>query len=154
MYKTAVLISLILVGCVPAQHVKMRATKIQEPKVVALDAPREPYTLEIEKRLKDAGYKVLRLPARKVVREQTSETRTEVYREAEARYVVYLDASIRDRCFAGGYNFANFTAELVDTTTNETVISFSDNGYSENCTPLSGDIYAQSVKAIEDAWQK
>lgn len=154
MCKIISLIFVLIVGCTPAQHVVMRDTKIQEAKVVALDAPREPYTLEIEKRLKEAGFKVLRLPSRKVVKEQTSETRTEIYKEAEARYVVYLEADVRERCFAGGYNFANFTAELVDVKTNETVISYSDNGYSENCPPLSGEIYQETIKAIESAWSR
>lgn len=154
MYKLISLISLFIAGCTPAQHIVMRDTKIQEAKVVALDAPREPYTLEIEKRLKDAGFKVLRLPTRTLVKDQTSETRTEVYKEAETRYVVSLIANIRDRCFAGGYNFENFTAELVDVKTNETVVSYSDNGYSENCTPLSGEIYQEAIKALDSAWAK
>lgn len=154
MYKIISLLAVLMVGCTPAQHIVMRDTKIQEAKVVALDAPREPYTLEIEKRLKEAGFKVLRVPTRATVKDQTSETRTEIYREAEARYVVSLIADIRDRCFAGGYNFANFTAELVDVKTNETVVSYSDNGYSENCTPLSGGIYQEATNAIAGAWAK
>jgi hypothetical protein len=151
-YKTISVFAVLLVGCAQATYNTMRETKIQEPKVVALDAPREPYTIEVEKRLKAAGFKVLRLPTRKVVKEQTSDTRTEIYKEAEARYVVYLEADVRERCFAGGYNFRSLTAELVDVKTNETVFSMNDSGYSENCPPLSGKIYSKAVQGVQAAW--
>lgn len=151
------LASVLAVGCAHNAKTVMIDTKIEGPKVIALDAPRVPWVTEIETRLRAKGFKVLRWASQKRVQERVGDNRIEEFNEASARYVLVIDGyaplDTMQRCFAGGYRFSNLTAELVDTKTNETMFSFSGSGYSENCPPLSGTIFGDVVSSVENAWQ-
>lgn len=151
------IISLSLVGCAGSQLVTMTDKKIDAPKIIALDSPRAPWVAEIEKRLKTAGFKVLRVPSRATVQETVSDTRKISYKDTEAQYVLHIEGyaplDTMNRCFAGGYRFDEIMAELVDITTNETVFSYNDRGYSEDCPPLSKSIFGNIVKAVESSWK-
>lgn len=89
--------------------------------------------------------------------EQTSESKTEIYNEASARFIMHVDGfapnSSMTRCFGGGYNFQYINVELIDIETNETAMHYSNSGYSENCPPLSGTIFTDIVKATSSIWQ-
>ena len=132
-------------------------TKITSPKVIAMDAPRTPWVVEIESRLRKEGFRVLRWSSQKVIQEETSETRKESYREASARYILvvrgYASLNTMRRCFGGGFNFNDLTAELVDAQNNETIFSVSGSGYSENCPPMSGNLFGNIVDAVKQSWQ-
>lgn len=131
--------------------------KIEGPKVVALDAPRTPWVVEIESRLRKEGFQVLRWSSQKRVQEQTSGTTTEEYQAASTRYILAIDGyaptDVMNRCFAGGYKFSSLTAELIDVKTNETLFSVSGSGYSENCPPMSGTLFTNIVSAVKTAWR-
>jgi hypothetical protein len=133
-------------------------TKITSPKVIAMDAPRTPWVVEIESRLRKEGFRVLRWSSQKAVQEQTSETRKESYREASARYILmvrgYVNSDSMHRCFGGGFNFNDLTAELVDAQNNETILSISGSGYSENCPPMSGNLFGNIVNTVKQSWQE
>lgn len=150
------LIMLLLSGCATSTKTVLIDKKITEPKVIALDAPRTPWVLEIENRLRQKGFKVLRWASQKSVKEQVSDTRSQEFDQAATRYVLFVDGyaalDTMHRCIAGGYDFEYITAELIDVHANETVISISGSGYSENCTPLSGTIFTDIVSTVEGAW--
>ena len=133
-------------------------TKITAPKVIALDAPRTPWVVEIESRLRKEGFRVLRWGSQKAVQEQTSETRKESYLEATTRYILvvrgYANSNSMHRCFGGGFDFNDLTAELVDVQNNETIFSVSGTGYSENCPPMSGNLFGNIVNAVKQSWQE
>lgn len=153
----SVVLSLGLAACATGTSTNLAGTKAEGPKIVALDAPRTPWVVEIESRLRREGFQVLRWSSTSRIREQTSETRNEEFRKSATRYVLVIDGYApldpMNRCMGGGFNFSYLTVELVDTKANETIISINGTGYSENCPPLSGSIFADVVKSIASAWR-
>lgn len=152
-----VIVTFFLVGCAHNDLTVMSNRKIAAPKIIALDAPQAPWAVQIELQLRKAGFKVLRYSSTKNVTQKVSDARSEQYREASTRYVLVVAGSApvdnMHRCFGGGYNFDFITAELVDTDENETLFNVTASGYSENCPPMSGHIYASIAKATLNAWQ-
>jgi hypothetical protein len=148
---------LLLNGCAHNNTTVLYEQKITTPKVIALDAPRSSWMIEIETRLRKAGFQVLRRSSQTTVTEKATETRTETYRESTARYVLVVRGdAITDsmhRCFGGGFNFNDLTAELVDTQKNETLLNVTGSGYSEDCPPMSGNLYGNIVAAVKNAWE-
>ena len=127
---------------------------IDGERVVALSGPRQPWTVEIEKRLRAKGYAVKRFSSVTQAIEQVSKHRIEAYNQASARVILHVDGfapnTVMLRCMGGGYNFEYISAELIDTLNNETLATFSNSGYSENCQPLSGTIFGD-IAALVDA---
>jgi hypothetical protein len=148
--------ALTFAGCAHNTTTVVVDRKIEEPKVIALDAPRMPWVVEIESRLRQGGFRVLRWPSQRKVREQVTESRTEEFHDAASRYVLVIDGYApldpMNRCFGGGYKFDFLTAELVDTKTNETMFNVSGSGFSENCQPMSGALFANITSAVRNAW--
>jgi hypothetical protein len=158
MIKTYLLaVSILLSGCATGSKTVLSEEKITSPKVIALNAPRMPWVIEIETRLRQKGFKVLRWASQKNVKEQVNANRTEEYREAATRYILTINGSAplgnMHRCFAGGYNFDYITAELIDVDTNETLVNITGSGYSENCPPLSGTIFSDIISGVVDSWK-
>ncbi|MDZ3837990.1 MAG: hypothetical protein U0S49_11510 [Rhodospirillales bacterium] len=131
--------------------------KITVPKVITLDGSRDSWTFQIEKRLRERGFKIKRMSSQKVTEEKVSDTKTEIYNESSARYVLFLQAyapnSRMSRCVAGGYLFDYINAELIDVQNNETVMYYSNSGHSEGCFPLSGSIFEEIANAVDNAWK-
>jgi hypothetical protein len=146
-----------LAGCAHNATTVIVDRKIDDPKVVALDAPRTPWVVEIETRLRQNGFQVLRWASQRRVREQVTDSRTEEFREATTRYVLVIDGFApldpMNRCFGGGYRFDFLTAELVDTKTNETLFNVSGSGYSENCQPMSGSLFTNLISTVNNTWR-
>jgi hypothetical protein len=149
---------LLLTACATGQKTVLTDKRIDEPKVIALSAPRTPWVIEIESRLKKAGFKVLRQSSTKQVSEQVSPQRTERYNEASANYVLAIEGvawmDAMHRCFGGGYQFDYINAELVDVRSNETLLNINGSGYSEGCQPLSGTIFGDIVDGVSALWVK
>jgi hypothetical protein len=93
-----------------------------------------------------------RFASTNIVSEETAAGRITTYAEASARVVLRVDGyapnTSLERCFGGGYKFNHITAEVIDTKTNETLATYSNSGYSENCPPLSGTIFADITKMV------
>ena len=146
-----------LTGCSHNATTVIVDRKIEGPKVIALDAPRTPWVVEIESRLRQSGFQVLRWASQRRVREQVTDSRTEEFRESTARYVLVIDGYApldrMNRCLGGGYRFDFLTAELVDTKTNETLFNVSGSGYSENCQPMSGRLFTNIISAVQNTWR-
>jgi hypothetical protein len=148
----------VLSGCISTKSIDvMSNSKITSPKIIAMSGSRGPWVYEIEKRLKASGFEIKRMASQNSTVEQVSETKTEIYKEASARYILHIDGfapnNAMERCFAGGYNFEHIDVELLDVAKNETVFHYSNSGYSENCPPLSGSIFSDIVKLTNSAWQ-
>ncbi|PKM04278.1 MAG: hypothetical protein CVV16_05760 [Gammaproteobacteria bacterium HGW-Gammaproteobacteria-6] len=146
-------------GCASSGRVvQISDAKVAGARVIALDAPSAPWVIEIQNRLKQKGFRVLRWSSRTRVEERTSDTRIESYNQAEARYVLVVDGYApydwANRCFAGGYRFTHISTDLVDTVTNETILNINGSGYSENCPPISGSIFTDIANAVDAAWAK
>lgn len=143
-------------GCASGNVVQLTEAKIEWPRVIALNAPSAPWVIEIQNRLKQKGFKVLRWSSRTRVTEQTSSSRSESFNEAEARYILVIDGYApydwANRCFGGGYKFSQISTDLVDTRTNETILNVNGSGYSEGCAPMSGTIFADIANAVDAAW--
>lgn len=152
-----ILSAIAIFGCASGNVVQIADSKITGPKIVALNAPSAPWVIEIQNRLKQEGFKVLRWSSRTRVTEKTDEARIEQYNEAEARYVLVIDGYApydwANRCFGGGFRFSHISVDLVDAKTNETVLNVNGSGYSENCPPLSGTIFTDIAKAVSKAWE-
>ena len=112
---------------------------------------------EIEKRLKEEGFTVLRSGSVNESIEVVSGTKMIIYNEASTRYYLSVDAraptDFANRCFGGGYNFDYIYADLIDVSTNETIKSIEARGYSENCPPLSGTIYGDIAKMVSSSFE-
>ncbi len=149
-------VTIFLQSC--ASH-KMSYSSISEPikdkKVIALAGQRLPWVVEIEQRLKSKGFTVLRYSSVQKTTEKSQNKDIE-YQEASTRYVVQLSGFAplewAHRCLGGGYKFSFISAEVIDTRTNESIYSFNDSGYSENCAPLSGTIFTDLVDGIDSLW--
>jgi len=130
--------------------------KITAPKVIAVSDSREPWVYEIEKRLRKNGFTIKRMASQNVTVEQSPD-KAEIYKEASARFILningYAPNTTMTRCFGGGYRFEYINIELIDVRTNETVLHYSNSGYSENCPPLSGTIFTDITQLITEAWK-
>ena len=97
------------------------------------------------------------MASQNVTVEKVSPTKTEANNEASARFILHIDGyapnTSMTRCFGGGYRFEYIDAELIDVRTNETVLHYSNSGYSENCPPLSGTIFTDIVESVTQVWQ-
>ena len=145
-------------GCVSTKSVDiMLNEKITAPKVIAMSGSRGPWVYEIEKRLKAKGFQIKRIASQNSSIEQISETKTEIYKEASARFILNIDGyapnNAMERCFGGGYRFNHINVELIDVAKNETVFHYSNSGYSEGCPPLSGSIFSDIAEITNSAWQ-
>lgn len=151
------ILALVVTGCATGHVTQVSDAKVSGPKVIALDAPSAPWVIEIQNRLKQSGFKVLRWSSRVRVTEQTERDRLEQYNKAEARYVLVINGFApydwANRCFGGGYKFSTISVDLVDVQTNETILNINGSGYSENCPPLSGSIFQDITDAVQRAWQ-
>lgn len=150
-------LALTFVGCAHNSTTVIVDRKIEGPKVIALDAPRTPWVVEIENRLRQNGFQVLRWASQKRVREQVTDGKVEEFNASTARYVLVIDGYApldpMNRCFGGGYRFNHISAELVDVKSNETLFSVSGSGYSENCPPMSGELFQNVTTAVVNAWR-
>ncbi|HDS2649763.1 hypothetical protein ABLU80_23295 [Klebsiella sp. CN_Kp104] len=149
--------TLALAGCASTKNVDVVSSeKAQGSKTVAINSTRAPWVYEIEKRLKQKGFTVLRSASQQVTIEKQSDTTTGVYNQSTSRYVLNLNGfapnGAMTRCFGGGYNFNYIDAELVDVKTNQTMFHYSNSGYSENCPPLSGTIFSDITNLVANSW--
>jgi hypothetical protein len=147
-----------LSGCASTKDVDvMSDTKITGPKVIAMSGDRGAWIYQIEKRLKADGFTLNRMESQQVTVEKQSETKTGIYNEATARYVLNVQGSAPNgamtRCYGGGYNFNYIDAELIDLKDNKTIFHYSNSGYSEGCPPLSGHIFGDIAELTKNAWK-
>ena len=150
-------LAVLLAGCAHNSTTVLSDKKIEAEKVVALDAPRAPWVTDIETSLRKAGFRVLRWASQKKVTEGQGTGKVEQYQAASTRYVLVIDGQAftdpLNRCFGGGWKFSYLNADLVDTASNETVLSVTGSGFSENCPPLSGRLFTNISEALTNAWQ-
>lgn len=147
-----------LSGCVSTKNMDIFVEdKVEAPKIVAMSGTRAPWVYEIEKRLREHGFEIKRMASQTVSVEEVSPTKTEAYNEASARFVLHIDGyapnTSMTRCFGGGYRFEYVNAELIDVRNNQTVMHYSNSGYSENCPPLSGTIFGDISGAVSQVWE-
>lgn len=150
-------ISLVLAGCASTKNVDVVATeKAQGDRIVAINSARSPWVYEIEKRLKQKGFTVLRSASQQVTIERQTNSTTGIYNEATTRYVLNLNGfapnNTMTRCYGGGYDFEYIDAELIDVKNNQTMFHYSNSGFSENCPPMSGTIFTDITNLVENAW--
>ena len=147
-----------LTGCVAVGNKTLEIeNKISDPKVIAVNVNTGgPWMREIERRLKKAGFKVLRSGSVNEAIEVSGKQMIK-YNEASTRYFLSIDTqaptTFAYRCFGGGFNFDYFYADLIDIQSNETVASIESRGYSEGCQPLAGKIYTNTTKMVVSSWE-
>ncbi|MEW7973864.1 MAG: hypothetical protein AB2821_10320 [Candidatus Thiodiazotropha endolucinida] len=144
-------------GCVSTKSIDiMTEEKIIGQKVIAISGTRYAWVFEIEKRLRESGFKIKRMVSQHSTIEQVTDKKTRVYDESSSRFVMIIDGYAPNnsfqRCFGGGFNFDFIDVELVDIEKNETVFHYSNSGYSEDCPPLSGTIFGDIVELTNSAW--
>jgi hypothetical protein len=126
------------------------------PRVVALQAPRLPWVMQVERRLRDAGFEVRRFESTQTLTEADGPGRVTTYNEASAPYILRLEGaaglSNMRRCFGGGFNFEYISAELIDVRSNQTLATYSGQGYSEGCPPMSGKLFTNITNMVANAW--
>src|SRR4051794_27781452 len=85
--------SCLLAGCVASQQIdRLSTARAEGPRTVALEAPSQPWVAEIERRLRDRGFKVMRWATRTQA-SVSSEHLTETFNVAETRYIVKIDGA-------------------------------------------------------------
>ncbi len=158
MKKILILALLLTSGCVSTKSSDIFLDKpITSPKVLAVQGTRAPWVYEIEKRLRKQGFKIKRMASQGTAIEDVSPTKTKAYREATAQYILLVDGYARNdsmnRCFGGGYNFDYIDIEMIDVRNNESVLHYSNSGFSEGCQPMSGTIFTDIENLINSAWK-
>ena len=160
------ILSIILVvvcsGCVAiGEQTLFPEQQIDAPKVISLNVSSGgPWMREIERRLTKKGFRVLRSAGRtsvEITNEKSLSNETkETFKKAETRYYLEVDAMApvnwAHRCFGGGFNFDYIYADLIDTTTNQTIAAIESRGYSEGCAPLSGSIFENITNMVVNSW--
>ena len=154
---TLVLNFFLLFGCSHPVTTVLIDRVIDEPKVVAVDAPRTPWVTQIELRLKQRGFRILRWSSVKQVQQQVDKDTTEQFNSATTRYVLQIEGRAymdpMHRCFGGGFEFEYISADLIDVKTNETIANFSGSGFSEGCPPASGTIFSDVAEMVAARWK-
>ena len=154
-YLMTLLLAFSLIGCAH-NDVYQSSTKASGPKVIALEAPRLPWVMQIEGRLRDAGFQVQRFESTQTVTEAAGAGRVATYNQASAPYILRLQGeagmSSMTRCFGGGFNFQYISAELIDVRSNQTIGTYSGSGRSEGCPPLSGKLFTNITDMVAKAW--
>ncbi|WP_141201918.1 hypothetical protein [Citrobacter braakii] len=150
-------LAIMLVGCASTKNVDVVATeKAQGERIIAVNSSRAPWVYEIEKRLKQKGFTVLRSASQQVTIEKQTNSTTGIYNEATTRYVLNLNGfapnNTMTRCYGGGYDFEYIDAELIDVKNNQTMFHYSNSGFSENCPPMSGTIFTDITNLVANAW--
>jgi hypothetical protein len=148
-----------LLGCVSTRDTAVFLEhKIESPKILAMSGSRAPWVYEIEKRLKKRGFTIKRMASQNVAVERVSDDKIEQYNEATARYIMRIEGYAPNdkmrRCIGGGWNFEFINVELIDVVTNETVMYYSNSGYSEGCQPLSGTIFSDIENSVSGLWSR
>lgn len=145
-----------LVGCAHNSTTVLATTKINGPKTIALDAPREPWVIQVETRLRDLGFKVTRRSANRRITETAGPGRSETSDGNGARYLLVLSGQApldaMHRCFGGGFKFDFVTAEVIDQETDATLVNVNGAGYSEGCQPMSGTLFMDIATAVNKLW--
>lgn len=150
--------ALLLTACASTktQQIYMPAA-IDGPREVALAGVRQPWTSEIESRLHARGYSVKRFVSTTRRTQLVTPDSAESFNEASSRVILnisgYAPASSGLRCVGGGYKFEEITAEVIDTRANETLASYSNAGYSENCAPFSQPIFEDIVNMVDGVFK-
>lgn len=148
-----------MISCVATGNItEYSSEKISGEKIIAANIHNGgPWMREIEKRLKQKGFTVLRSGSINESIEIVSGTKMIRYNEATTRYYLSVDARAPTdwghRCFGGGFNFDYIYADLIDVSTNETIKSIEARGYSENCPPLSGTIYGDIAEMVASSYE-
>lgn len=147
---------LALAGCATGSSTAGGHGRITTPKIVGLDAPRAPWVDEIELRLRQGGFSVVRGVGRPYREDAPGGTGATGFHESMTRYVLVLDgrASLEpsSRCFGRVFRFDYLNARLVDTRTDDMLFSLWDSGYSEDCSPFRGRLFSELLDGIQDAW--
>ena len=123
------------------------------PRVLAFIGSRGDVADEIEDRLRDKGFRVKRFASVERITRVTSGGQLAQYDEASARYAVETDARVVVRCFGGGYRLTRIRVDVIDLASNEVVLSLKGSGYTEDCEPMSGTIFADVANAISGSWE-
>lgn len=130
-------------GCALPGHVRTRLLTHEAfvgPRVVAVIGNESNVVRALEDALRTRGFRVKRQYVR------ASE-------EAPPRYVLEVSSSTMVRCFGGGFRLHSISAELIDVARNESVYSAEASGYTENCEPLSGNIFGNIAEALKANWR-
>lgn len=158
MKKLAILAAFLLLPSCAHTDIYSSEVRAVGPKVIALDAPRLPWVMQIERRLREAGFQVLRWESTQTVTAARGAGQVATFDEATTQYILRLDGAaslnVMNRCFGGGFNFDYISAELIDVRTNQSIASYGGQGYSEGCAPLSGKIFKNITDLVKNAWEK
>jgi hypothetical protein len=131
--------------------------KVTGKREVAFVGRRQPWVSEIEKRLRQKGIRVKRFATIKEVTKKVDDSQSETYNQATTRVVMqiegYAPLDFMHRCVGGGFKFAGINVELIDVKNNETLATYSNSGYSENCPPLSGTIFGDITKLVVSVFE-
>ena len=152
------LVCCLLAGCAASgKQTISTSSKVAADKIIAMNIDSGgPWMKEIEIRLKQSGFRVLRAASVNEAIEVNGEKIIK-YNEASTRYYLKIDAradtDIMSRCFGGGYMFDYIYADLIDLNSNETIAAIQGRGYSEDCPPLSGTIYSDISNMIVQSWK-
>lgn len=124
-------------------------------KTIALRAPQEPWAQRLQQAIQAAGYKVVIASQAGTISKTLPDGSILTQPIATTPYVLEIGGYVSPmrRCFGGGQYFDEFSAVLYDTVGNQQIFAYYDSGYSENCPPLSGKLYGNVVKLLNESWR-
>tara|TARA_B110000459_G_scaffold36643_1_gene39216 strand:- start:594 stop:1043 length:450 start_codon:yes stop_codon:yes gene_type:complete len=147
-----------LAGCVSTkEETTFILEPLDTPKEIALVGTRYPWMTQIEIRLRDSGFKIKRFASVSEATEKISETKSETYSEASTRVLMVVDGYAPNtsymRCFGGGYDFQFINVELIDVSKNETIATYANSGFTEDCPPMSGTIFTDINNMVNNTFK-
>ena len=148
-----------ITGCVSTKVSEIYTTeKINAEKVIALVGQRQAWMSQFEIRLRQNDYKVKRFASVRDITEKINETTEETYPDIGVNAILVIDAYASNtsltRCFGGGFEFKYINTEIIDPIKNETLATYSNAGYSEDCPPFSGTIFTDVINQLNSLFDE
>ena len=113
------------------------------------------WDIDIKKNLALSGFALKSMPSVLEVQQDISDTTSVRYNKAEARYgIVQHPGRVVDWClYNKNLKFGDYTLEIVDLRTNESVLLVSKGGWTGDCFPASGDLFEELAQALRQNWK-
>lgn len=113
------------------------------------------WDIEIKKTLIQSGFSLKNMPSVLEVQKDINDTTSVKYNKAEARYgIIQHPGRLVDWClYNKNVKFGEFTLEVVDLRTNESILLVSKGGWTGDCFPSSGTLFQELTQALRQNWK-
>lgn len=113
------------------------------------------WDIDIKKTLIQSGFALKNMPSVLEVQHDINDTTSVKYNKAETRYgIIQHPGGVVDWClYNQNVKFGEFTLEVVDLKTNESILLVSKGGWTGDCFPARGTLFQELTQALRQNWK-